>query len=61
MTEMVVAERLVYRPSECIAMLGCSRSHFYEMLADGTVPARLIGGRWFIPRRQFDELLMVPA
>jgi excisionase family DNA binding protein len=46
-----------YTPEEVARMLGLSLAGTYNHLRDGDIPARKIGARWIIPKRQFHAWL----
>jgi excisionase family DNA binding protein len=46
-----------YTPEEVARMLGLSLAGTYNHLRSGDIPARKVGARWIIPRRQFHDWL----
>ena len=49
--------RLVLTVTEAAAVLGISRTHAYELVARGELPALRLGRRIVIPRRSLERLL----
>jgi excisionase family DNA binding protein len=49
-------DRIAYRPAEAAAALGISRSRIYELMAEGHIAYRQIGGVRLIPRAAVDAL-----
>lgn len=43
----------VYRVPEVAELLGLSRGSTYELVREGTIPARRLGRRWVIPKASF--------
>jgi excisionase family DNA binding protein len=50
-------ERDTYTVAEVCARLGLSLGGTYELVRDGTIPARKLGGRWVIPKKRFHAWL----
>jgi excisionase family DNA binding protein len=50
-------EPAVYTVEEAAELLGVARSTAYELVRDGTIPARRLGGRWVISRARFHAWL----
>lgn len=48
---------LAYRPKEAAAALGVSRSTIYEMIADGKLEARKLGGATLIRHEELVRVL----
>lgn len=48
---------LTYTVTEAAALLGISRSFYYEALKRGEVPGRQVGRRWVVPKVQLDAWL----
>lgn len=38
-------DKLLYRPTELIELLGCSRSKIYSLIAEGAIPHIKVGPR----------------
>jgi excisionase family DNA binding protein len=51
------AERDTYTVAEVSTRLGLSLGGTYELVRDGTIPARKLGGRWVIPIKRFHAWL----
>jgi len=51
------ADRDIYTVAEVCARLGLSLGGTYELVRDGTIPARKLGGRWVIPKKRFHAWL----
>lgn len=49
--------RVVYTVAEVAQLLGLGRSVAYDLVRDGTIPARRLGHRWVIPKLRFDAWL----
>ena len=47
----------VYTVKETARLLDLSLGVTYDLLRDGTIPARFIGRRWIIPRARFHRWL----
>lgn len=47
----------VYTVEQAAELLGVARSTAYELVRDGRVPARRLGGRWVISRARFHAWL----
>lgn len=47
----------VYTVAEVADLLGLALGGAYELVRDGTVPARKLGGRWVIPKKRFHAWL----
>jgi excisionase family DNA binding protein len=52
-----MVDRLVYTVDEAAGLLGVSRGVAYEQVRSGIIPARRLGKRWVVPKRQFHEWL----
>jgi len=50
-------ERLSFRPNELPKLTGMSRSKIFEMIADGTLPSKLISGCRVIARKDLLNLI----
>ena len=57
MTERKPAQRLAYSPAEVGALIGCHRKTVIEWIHDGTLQARQIKGKWFVPASELVRLL----
>ncbi|MHB1536648.1 MAG: helix-turn-helix domain-containing protein [Acidimicrobiales bacterium] len=51
------AEKAVLRVPEAADLLGISRSHAYELIADGKLPAIRLGRRIIVPVDAIERLL----
>lgn len=47
----------VYTVAEVAELLGLALGGAYELVRDGTIPARKLGGRWVIPKTRFHAWL----
>ncbi len=47
---MTTEEKLTYTVIETAKLLGVGKTRVYEGVADGTIPAIRLGGRWIIPK-----------
>ncbi|GAB4059519.1 helix-turn-helix domain-containing protein [Catellatospora paridis] len=47
----------VYTVAEVADLLGLALGGAYELVRDGTIPARKLGGRWVIPKNRFHAWL----
>ena len=54
-------EKLLLRPTEGAEVLGLSRSGFYELLADGTIPSITIGKSRRVPVEGLREWVRVQS
>ncbi|HEX3828053.1 MAG TPA: helix-turn-helix domain-containing protein [Sporichthyaceae bacterium] len=50
-------EPAIYTVEEVAELLGVARSTAYELVRDGKIPARRLGGRWVISRARFHAWL----
>lgn len=49
--------REVYTVAEVSELLGLALGGAYELVRDGTIPARKLGGRWVISKKRFHAWL----
>ncbi|MGH9030524.1 MAG: helix-turn-helix domain-containing protein [Acidimicrobiia bacterium] len=49
--------RLTLKVEEAARLLGISRSHAYDLVRDGVIPALRLGRRIVVPRRAIDAML----
>jgi excisionase family DNA binding protein len=50
-------ERIAYRVQDAANAIGLSRSRIYELIGDGSLDARKVGGRTVIPASSLHALL----
>jgi excisionase family DNA binding protein len=52
-----VIERLAYRPGEAAVAIGISRRRIYDLMDDGSIPYRQVGGVRLISRATLEDFL----
>ena len=52
-----VLERVALTPGQAAALLQCTPNKIYQLLQQGKMPGRKVGGTWLIPYRRLIEWL----
>jgi excisionase family DNA binding protein len=55
--KIATEDRLAIRILDACAMIGISRSHFYDLMADGQIATFKIGGRRLVSRNNLEDFL----